>query len=37
MGIAVGGVDFETKDGGVAPEIDALTDVLIENALTIGS
>lgn len=37
MGNSLGGVEFETKDGGIAPELDALTDVLIECALTICS
>lgn len=37
MGNAVGGVEFETAKGGVAPEIDALTDVLLETAETICS
>jgi hypothetical protein len=37
MGNSLGGVEFETADGGVAPEIDALTDLLIECAVTICS
>lgn len=37
MGNSLGGVEFETKDGGIAPELDALTEVLINCALTICS
>ncbi len=36
MGNALGGVDLETSEG-VAHEIDALTDILLEAAYTIGS
>jgi energy-coupling factor transporter ATP-binding protein EcfA2 len=37
MGNSIGGVDLETAKGNVAHEIDALTDILLETALTIGS
>ncbi|WP_267397386.1 MULTISPECIES: hypothetical protein [unclassified Sphingomonas] len=32
MGNSLGGLEFESQDGGVSPEIDALTDSLIECA-----
>jgi hypothetical protein len=37
MGNALGGIDLETKQGGLAHEADALTDILLDTALTIGS
>jgi hypothetical protein len=37
MGNALGGIDLESEDGDIAHEIDALTDILLDAALTIGS
>lgn len=37
MGNKIGSVDFETDSGGVSSELDALTDVIMNNVLTICS
>lgn len=37
MGNALGGIDLESESGDIAQEIDALTDILLEAAFTIGS
>jgi len=37
LGVSLGQVDFETDKGGVSPDIDALTNALIDNALTMMS
>ncbi|MBX7528026.1 P-loop ATPase, Sll1717 family [Qipengyuania vesicularis] len=37
MGNALGGVELETEKGDLAHEVDALTDILLDAAFTIGS
>lgn len=37
MGNALGGVDLESEKGGLAHEVEALTDILLDAAFTIGS
>ena len=32
MGNALGSIEFENDEGGLAPEVDALTDILLDNA-----
>ncbi len=37
LGNSLGSLEFENPNGGLAPEVDALTDILLENANTIAS
>lgn len=37
MGNALGGVEFDTEDGGLDPEVDSLTDVMLKAVLEISS
>lgn len=37
MGNAIGGVLFEQANGGIAPEVDVLTDVILDNARTMAN
>jgi len=36
FGFSLGSIDFENEEGGIAPEVDTVTDALLRNAMTLA-